>query len=48
MMSWDATLVAVVVGLAVGCLLLPLETNRDIESRESNEFNEYIDIVKFN
>lgn len=40
MMSCAATLVAVVVGLAVGRLLVPLETDGEKESREFNEFNE--------
>lgn len=48
MMSWDATLVAVVVGLAVGRLLVPLETNRESELSEFDEFKEYSDILKVN
>ena len=40
MMSCAATLVAVVVGLAVGRLLVPLETEGEKESTEFNEFNE--------
>lgn len=48
MMSCAATLVAVVVGLAVGRLLVPLETEGEKESTESNEFNESTDIVKRN
>lgn len=40
MMSCAATLVAVVVGLAVGCLPVPLEADGEKESREFNEFNE--------
>jgi hypothetical protein len=40
MMSCDATLVAVVVGLAVGRLLVLLEIDGEKESREFNEFNE--------
>jgi uncharacterized membrane-anchored protein YhcB (DUF1043 family) len=48
MMSCAATLVAVVVGLAVGRLLVPLETDGEKEFRESNEFNEQTDIMKPN
>lgn len=40
MMSCAATLVAVVAGLVVGRLLVPLETEGEKESTECNEFNE--------